>query len=128
MLRPATHRLILVQSFARYTLLIVAAVFAFAPICRSAEPNEALTKQILQVLAECEKIKPGMSRADLLKVFEGAGGLSTAAQRTFDYRAQPYIHVDVEFKLADPKDVLKENPDDQITKISRPYLAYGVQD
>ena len=116
------------QNFARYTLMMMVAVFASAPICRSAEPNEAFTKQILQTLAECDKIKPGMSRDDLLKVFEGAGGLSTAAQRTFDYRAQPYIHVDVEFKLVNPKDVLAEHQSDRITKISRPYLAYGVQD
>jgi hypothetical protein len=45
-----------------------------------------------------QKIKVGMTRADLLKVFTTEGGLSTSLNRTFVYRDCSYIKVDVEFE------------------------------
>jgi len=97
-------------------------------VCVGAEPDAAFTKQVADVLAECKKISPGMTRADLLKVFTTEGGLSTAARRTFVYRGCPYIKVDVEFQIADPKKLLEERPTDTISKISTPYLAYSIID
>lgn len=41
----------------------------------------------------------------------------------------PYIKVDVRFKAANNEpDALKEEPEDIIETISRPYLAWGVMD
>jgi hypothetical protein len=53
------------------------------------DADKDLTKQIANILTECEKIKPGMTRADLLKVFTTEGGLSTATHRTFVCRSCP---------------------------------------
>src|SRR4051794_2268757 len=72
-----------------------------ASVCRGEDRDATFTKQVADVLAECKKITPGMTRADLLKVFTTEGGLSTAAQRTFVYRGCPYIKVEVEFKIDD---------------------------
>ena len=88
-----------------------------------------LTNQISAILTECQKIKPGMTRAELLKVFTTEGGLSTAMHRTFVYRGCPYIRVDVDFILSELKQYgLEERPSDTISKISKPYLDWSVVD
>ena len=87
----------------------------------SNEAGNNLTKQISNILAECQKIKPGIARAELLKVFTTEGGISTAAHRTFVYRGCPYIKVDVDFTLSDSKqNAVDEQPADTINKISKP--------
>jgi hypothetical protein len=45
-----------------------------------------------------KSIKPGMTRADLQKVFTTEGGISMRVQRTYVYRNCPYCKVDVEFE------------------------------
>jgi hypothetical protein len=91
--------------------------------------DKSLAKQISDVLTECQTIKPGMTRADLMRVFTTEGGMSTAAHRTFVHRRCPYIKVDVDFTPSDPKqNALEERPTDTITKISKPYLAWGIID
>ena len=91
--------------------------------------NKDLTKQIPDILSECQKIKPGMTRADLLKVFTTEGGISTATHRTFVYRGCPYIKVDVEFTLSEQgQTVLEDRPTDTISKISKPYLEWSIND
>jgi hypothetical protein len=91
--------------------------------------DENLTKQISAVLTECRKIMPGMTRANVLKVFTTEGGLSTARHRTYVYRACPYIKVDVDFTPSDPKqNGTEEQPTDIITTISKPYLEWSIID
>lgn len=94
-----------------------------------APESSDLTKRISDILTECEKIKPGMTRADLLKTFTTEGGLSTARHRTFVYRGCPDIKVDVEFTPSGPKqNVLEERPTDTINKVSKPYLEWSIND
>jgi hypothetical protein len=91
--------------------------------------NTDLTKQISDILAGCQKIKPGMTRAELLKIFTTEGGLSTATHRTYVYRGCPYIKVDVEFTPSEPgQNVLEERPGDIISKVSKPYLDWSIID
>jgi hypothetical protein len=88
-----------------------------------------LTKQFSDILTECQKIKPGMTRAELLKTFVTEGGLSTATHRTFVYRGCPFIKVDVEFILSDSNsNVVEERMADTISKISKPYLDLIIND
>lgn len=49
------------------------ALLAFTSVCIGADPNDILNKQVLDVLAECKKIKLGIIRADLLKIFTTEG-------------------------------------------------------
>lgn len=93
------------------------------------------TEWIASSLREMEKIKVGMTRADMLKVFTGEGGLSTGLQRTFVYRECPYIKVDVVFEPvgrpardAQGRVTLEEDGRDIITKISKPYLEWSIMD
>jgi hypothetical protein len=117
-------------------LSLVLAGCESAPSARSSAPSRGgndvdkdLTKQISDILTECQKIKPGMTRSDLLKVFTTEGGISTATHRTFVYRGCHYIKIDVEFTLSEPgQNVLEERPTDTISKISKPYLEWSVID
>ena len=91
------------------------------------EVDKNLTKQMLNILKEWKTITPGTTRTELLKVFTTEGGLSTAARRTFVHRRCPYIKVDVDFTLSDPKQ-RDERPTDTVSKISRPYLELPIGD
>ena len=93
------------------------------------------TEWIAKILKEMEKIKPGMTRADLLKVFTTEGGLSTGLNRTYVYRECPYIKVDVEFEPvgrpardAEGRVTLVEADEDVIKKVSKPYLEWSILD
>ena len=88
------------------------------------------TEWIDGVMRSIAKIKPGMTRKDLSKVFRTEGGLSTRIHRKYIYNHCPYIKVDVEFSAADESgvDPSVESPDDRIVGISRPYLEYTIAD
>ena len=91
----------------------------------------AHTEWVSGVMRQIQTIKPGMTRADLLKVCTTEGGISNATQRRYVYKDCPYIKVDVRFrraKAADDADLLKELPTDRITEISRPFLEWGILD
>lgn len=110
--------------------------FTPLPAYDPAEFDEKLSKQVEDILKECEKIKPGMTRADLMKVFTTEGGLFTPTNQTFVHRRCNFIKVDVEFSLSKPikSSDWKEKIDEEglaadiITRISRPYLGWMVFD
>jgi hypothetical protein len=113
---------------ALFTATLILCSFS-TPSFAGGSVDDNLTKQISGILTECQKIKPGMTRAELSKVFTTEGGLSTAKHRTYVYRGCPYIKVDVDFTLSDPKqNVLEERPTDIISKISKPYLDWSIGD
>ncbi len=94
--------------------------------------DPVLSKQIDAILRECYAIKPGMTRADLLKVFKEDGGLTTPVSSRYINRRCHIIKVDVEFSLTDPnqmKDTLDwERSTDIITNISKPFLEWPHAD
>jgi hypothetical protein len=74
-------------------------------------------------------IAPGMTRAQLLKIFEPDGGLSTSLQGRFVSRECLYFKVEVEFEAVGrpSRDVngrvtMIEADEDRIVKISKPYV------
>ncbi len=88
--------------------------------------------EIMQWLAdslrEMQTVQPGMTRADLLKVFEEEGGLSTRAEQRFAYRDCPLIKVNVKFEAVGATDNQAKSPDDKIREISPPFLEWAVGD
>lgn len=95
----------------------------------AAQVDTDLTTKIEKIIHEVQKLKVGMTRADVEKSFTTEGGLSTPWARTYVYRSCPYIKIDVEFGTAEWKLVgSQENSTDRIAKISRPYLAFMVLD
>ena len=80
------------------------------------------TQWVNNVLAWIATIKPGMTRTDLLRVFTTEGGLSTRTHQTFVLKQCPTIKVAVQFSIS------RNEADDKITQISKPYLDYPVYD
>ncbi|MGB8367969.1 MAG: hypothetical protein ACLPYZ_16075 [Limisphaerales bacterium] len=112
-------------------ILSVIMVLGFGVVLALADSgvDKTLTKQIADVLKECQTIKPGMTRAEFSKVLTTEGGFSTARHRTYVYRGCPYIKDDVDFTLSDAKQgPLDERPTDIINKISKPYLEWSISD
>src|SRR4030095_1736468 len=102
---------------------IVAGFIAFTQSAAQSRAGQTHSEWIAQSLKEIETIKPGMTRADLLKVFREEGGLSTRTQRQYVYRECPYIKVAVEFeRVGNTEASYPENGKDKIVKISRPFL------
>jgi hypothetical protein len=87
------------------------------------------TDWIAKSLKEIETIKVGMTRADLLRVFEEEGGISSRTSQRYGYRNCPYVKVDVVFEPVDkPNDSLSPNTEDKIIKISKPFLELPIMD
>ena len=108
-------------------LLLVALGFLVVPSRAGDETDKNLTKQISDILTECKKIVPGTTRAELMKVFTTEGGISFPAHRILVHRLCPYIKVEVDFTLSDPKQK-DERPTDKVSKISKPYLEWSIID
>ena len=108
--------------------VLAAALVLPAPSRANEIPYDAdLTKKIDSALKEIAKIKAGMTRAELLKIFTTEGGLSSRTWRRYVYKACPYIKVDVSFRALDgSKDPTRESPMDKITQISTPFLEYSI--
>ena len=84
---------------------------------------------VARSLSAIQNLKVGMTRRDLLKLFTVEGGQSNRTSRTYVFRECPYIKVDVGFKpVGAPQDKLKENMEDRIVRISKPYLEQSVID
>lgn len=120
--------------------LILTGLFMLSPTAvrgpaQGSQTSKTQTEWIASSLREIQKIKVGMTRADLLKVFTTEGGLSTGLRRTYVYRKCPYIKVDVEFDAvgrpardAEGRVTQVEGDRDTIIKISKPYLEWSVID
>lgn len=77
------------------------------------------------MLEEIDTIEEGMTRDDLLQVFDEEGGFSTPLKRTYVYRGCHMIKVDARFQV---RHAIGEHLDDKIVKLSRPYLARAISD
>jgi hypothetical protein len=106
-------------------IFVIIASAMTAPMSSKTSNN---TEWLTKTLKEIQTIKVGMTRKELLEKFTAEGGFSSRAWRTYAYRECTLIKVDVEFEPAGASEPQKENPDDKITKISKPYLEQTVLD
>jgi hypothetical protein len=117
------------KAFTAGLLALSLFVPVFTPARAADQVDKNLTDAISAILRESGKITPGTTRAELLKVFTTEGGLSTATHRSFVHRRCPYIKVDVEFTPSSPaQGALDERPNDTVKTISKPYLAWSIED
>jgi len=100
----------------------------------SKQEAESNTQWVARCLKEMQTIKPGMTRGELLTVFMEEGGLSTVLEQTYVHKQCPLFKVDVQFKIVDRASrdrdgrVTVKSDNDVITKISKPYIAWGTID
>ena len=78
-------------------------------------------------LRSMQSIQPGMTRADLNKLFVAEGGIGSRTEHVYVYRKCPYFKVRVEFE-APTSGAAQEQPADTIASISKPYLEWPVND
>ena len=97
--------------------------------------KESHIQWVADIMKRMATIREGMTRGELLTVFEGSGGLSTRLQRTYVSRDCFYFQVDVEFRAvatpsrdAEGRVTPQEDERDVIVRISRPYVAGPVID
>ncbi len=115
------------------SILTIGAVSGVSAQTRSTSVKQ--TEWVASVIKDVQKIKIGMTRGEMRKVFGEEGGLSTTSQRTYVYLGCPYIKVDFEFESRgrEIKDQMgqylrPESDLDVIKKISKPYLEYSIMD
>ena len=113
---------------AYFLSVIVLLGLVVAPTRAGTDYDADLTKKLGAVFAECQTIKPGMTRAELAKLFkEDTGGVAWPSSKpfpfqqhmTFDYRKCNLIKIDIDFA---PTDFKYAQSTDIITKISKPYI------
>ncbi len=115
------------------SILTIVAVFGGSAQTRSNTDKQ--TDWIASVIKNVQKIKVGMTRGEMRKMFGEEGGISTTSQRTYVYLGCPYIKVDFEFesrgreiKDANGLYVRPESDLDVIKRISKPYLEFSIID
>ncbi len=89
-----------------------------------AEEEQKHDAWLITKLEEVFSIRPGMTKADLLRVFEHDGGLQNTWPQRFVLRSCHLIKVDVEFNVPEGMAPASYPPDNElkIKSISKPYL------
>ena len=78
---------------------------------------------------EATSIKPGMNRADLLKLFEEDGGLQSIPASRYMLKSCRLIQIEVKFDAKYGVDYTpRPDKDLKITDVSRPYLQHMAID
>jgi hypothetical protein len=86
------------------------------------------TTRLVEIFRDCQKVKPGMTRAEFVKLAmfdEDTGPLHVVndsafrQHTTFEYRANTLIKIDVDFS---PSDSTEARPTDVIAKVSLPFI------
>lgn len=117
----------------RTSLLVVALFFTIGTFtANSLSPNEArqnYRQWLEERYQEATSVRAGMSRAELIKVFEEDGGLQRIPAGRYVLRSCHMIKVEAEFDVEYGRDY-KERPDKElkIKEISKPFLEYEHTD
>jgi hypothetical protein len=91
----------------------------------SGDDGQAYLQWLEKSLASIQTIKVGMTRGDLLRLFEMDGGFQSTKVERYVYRQCPLLKVDVAFiPVSDTNDHLN----DTIKSISKPYLESPFYD
>jgi len=83
------------------------------------------SKRVAVCLKDFKKLKPGMSRGEINRLFPRDGGIHRVSQVRFTHPECPYLKVDVEFEFkSDPDDQNRpiRGDEDRATSISKPYV------
>ena len=118
----------------------LSAAIILAVICLTLVPVRSTPQRVLtadeakrwdwlgHLLDEAYSIQVGMSRADLLKVFEVDGGLQLVPPERYILRSCQMIKAKVQFELPKGTSRAKLPPDNEmkISAISKPYLERAI--
>lgn len=115
----------LVAVIALATLIMSQSIGAHPP--RQTDVDRQHAAWVIECLIRMQTIKPGMTRADLFKVFREEGGLYSDVEGHYVLRECPSFKVDVVFDPA-VAGSMRASPLDRIKTISRPYIQAPIMD
>ncbi len=110
--------------------IISGIIFLFNfPTTSNGQSQTSSCKCVTDALADIGKIKVAMKRKDLDKMFSVDGGISRVNPGRFVYKKCDFIKVEVKFKFIDENNKFpKQNSEDKIIEISKPYLEHPFSD
>jgi len=85
-------------------------------------------QMVQEALGKSREIKPGATRREVEKNWTIDGGVHIRDEARYNYSKCEYIKVDIDFKRVAPTDQIEDSPDDLVTKVSKPFLAYPAAD
>jgi hypothetical protein len=118
----------------KYGLALLAALLFLFTVCearlqQSSDENRSPCCDMAQeALRASGSIKAGMTRRELERHWRIDGGVQFRDETRYVFPKCGHIRVDVSFKLAAPTDQIENSPDDTVTRVSKPYLAYPTMD
>lgn len=112
---------------------LLCALLVFAARSTSTARNGDARSERIAWVARCMKqiqtVQPGMKRKEMEKVLTTEGGLYSPTTGHYVSRECPYFKVDVEFAAKRGKDGrMFSGAEDKITKVSRPYMEWEIDD
>src|SRR3984957_1442147 len=110
-------------------LLLVFAVVAFFTVAKakhSQESQPSCSMAAEEALRNWEKLKPGITRDDVEKMFIRDGGMQFPRSTKYVLPSCGYIKVRIEFEPAPNKDMFAA--EDVVTKVSPLFVAYPSMD
>jgi hypothetical protein len=110
--------------------LVLAGCIASSTIAFGQEPPRAqdAAQFIEKAIKAVIYIQSGEVRAELERDFELDGGLQTAQNSRYVYKACHLIKIDVEFTISNSSSLPESAPTDQVNHVSKPYLEYPFAD
>jgi len=81
-----------------------------------------------QALEDYSRIKPGLTREEVEKLFEPEGGFQTEASTRYWYRKCHDIEVVIDFKAKPPKSGESFSPKDTVQKKSKLFIDFPTLD
>jgi hypothetical protein len=92
------------------------------------QPQKDHCSEIKEVLDDFGRIRNGMTRRDLDKLFTEDGGIEIRQKTRYLSRRCNYIKVEVRFKPVQAINSPEFSPTDIIIEVSKPYLQAGTVD
>jgi hypothetical protein len=113
---------------AKLSVLILSACISPVPGARADQSKDERGCPLLErALKDYQQVKSASTRSEVEKYFRQGGGLQFPAKMRYVYPKCDYLHVDVEFELARPAQILS-TPEDRVIGVSKLYVEYPAAD
>ena len=117
------------RKVAALLISILICALCLGSTARSTGKEQTHEEWLADRIKEAKSVTVGMSRADLLKVFDEEGGFQTIPAETYVLKSCLLIKVHVKFNPASPGSSQPvPDKDLKIKTVSEPYLGYKVLD
>lgn len=116
--------------FGRISIVALLSISFSQALAQSAlrKPNPECCSVVVVALEAVSRIHPGMSRAEVERVFVVDGGLITRDKTRYRFRDCQSIKVEITFDRDKQASGVIGSPTDTLKAVDRPYLEYPIAD